>query len=293
MRAGGHRLRAGIAAAGRRSAPVGPPAVRWASGGPRLAVCANGASTSRGAVVVPRTGARRSSLGALSRGRWASRASFGGWGRCGRLFSAPPMCQAGWSRGSWGCGRGLLLSGGRFKTPRPFGPPPASGGLAPPQGRRRISGKSGFFAHFFAKMHAFRAFSGKIGHAAHAKGTALDARQAAPSGARRFTCAPVGAGLAAGFPECAPQGGHTPQNLTLFACELPAGPRAARMPRRRLGGRTVAQSPRPFPSGKGGEGSRIPRGGESPAGGQRCGAGYGLRAGERSESACCSVRGRP
>ena len=51
--------------------------------------------------------------------------------------------------------------------------------------------------------------------------------------------------------------------------------------------------PPPFPTREGGEGSRIRCGGESPAGGQRCGAGYGLRAGERPESDCCSVRGRP
>ena len=230
---------------------------------------------------MPRTGARRSSLEALSRGRWATRAPFGGWGRCGLLISAPPMCRAGWSRGSWGCGRGRLLSGGRFKTPRPFGPPPASGGLAPPQGRRRISGKSGIFTHFFAKMHAFRAFSGKIGHAAHAKGTALDARQAAPAGARRFTCAPVGAGLAAGFPECAPQGGHTPQNLTLS----PASYQPGRMrPGCYAAGSGNAPSPNPpalSHPGKGARGHESARRGIAAAGR------------ERPESARCSVRGRP
>lgn len=91
-------------------------------------------------VFVPRTCARRSSLGSLHRGRWAGCSSFGGLGRCGLLFSAPPMCRAGWSRSPGGWGRGWLLSGGDLKPPGPIGPPPASGGLAPPMRRRRCRG---------------------------------------------------------------------------------------------------------------------------------------------------------
>ena len=98
-----------VTACGPGSCPVGPPT----SGGPRHALCAIGAAASRARRLrarPPRAG--RSSLCGLLRGRWAGRAPFGGWGRCGRLFSAPPMCQAGWSRGSWWLGRDRLLSGG-------------------------------------------------------------------------------------------------------------------------------------------------------------------------------------
>ena len=98
-----------VTACGPGSCPVGPPT----SGGPRHALCAIGAAASRARRLrarPPRAG--RSSLGGLLRGRWAGRAPFGGWGRCGRLFSAPPMCQAGWSRGPWWLSRYRLLSGG-------------------------------------------------------------------------------------------------------------------------------------------------------------------------------------
>ena len=129
-----------VTACGPGSCPVGPPT----SGGPRHALCAIGAAASRTRRLrarPPRAG--RSSLDGLLRGRWAGRAPFGGWGRCGRLFSAPPMCQAGWSRGPWWLGRYRLLSGGDLKqalravsAASGLGPP-ASGGLAPPSERRR------------------------------------------------------------------------------------------------------------------------------------------------------------
>ena len=112
-------------------------AARWR---PRHALCAFSRSASRAGVFVPRTGARRSSPGSLHRGRWPGCSSFGGWGRCGRLFSAPPMCRAGWSRSPGGWSRWWLLSGGDLNPPGPIGPPPASGGLAPPMRRRRCRG---------------------------------------------------------------------------------------------------------------------------------------------------------
>lgn len=149
-------------------------AAKWR---PRHALCVFGRSASRAGVFVPRTGARRSSLGSLHRGRWPGCSPFGGWGRCGRLFSAPPMCRAGWSRSPGGWCRGWLLSGGDLNPPGPIGPPPARGGL-----RRRRDGGA-------------------------AEGATLDARHTAPAGARRFAFAPAGAGPAADFSECAPQGG--------------------------------------------------------------------------------------
>lgn len=112
-------------------------AAKWR---PRHALCAFSRSASRAGVFVPRTGARRSSPGSLHRGRWPGCSSFGGWGRCGLLFSAPPMCRAGWSRSPGGWCRGWLLSGGDLNPPGPIGPPPASGGLAPPMRRRRCRG---------------------------------------------------------------------------------------------------------------------------------------------------------
>lgn len=112
-------------------------AAKWR---PRHALCVFSRSASRAGVFVPRTGARRSSPGSLHRGRWPGCSPFGGLGRCGLLFSAPPMCRAGWSRspGVW-CRR-WLLSGGDLNPPGPVGPPPASGGLAPPMRRRRCRG---------------------------------------------------------------------------------------------------------------------------------------------------------
>lgn len=50
------------------------------------------------------------------------------------------MCRAGWSRSPGGWCRGWLLSGGDLNPPGPIGPPPASGGLAPPMRRRRCRG---------------------------------------------------------------------------------------------------------------------------------------------------------
>lgn len=233
-------------------------AAKWR---PRHALCVFSRSASRAGVFVPRTGARRSSPGSLHRGRWPGCSSFGGWGRCGRLFSAPPMCQAGWSRSPGGWCRGWLLSGGDLNPPGPIGPPPASGGLAPPTRRRRIH----------------------------------DATPAAPStaspGAHCCAYAPGNAPPAADFSECAPQGGHTPKNLTLFARlathRAASGPEATPRTRRT----PLPQSPRPFPVGKGGEGSRI-----------RCGGDGGcshrtacrlLRSWPTMISAChCRVKGR-
>ena len=129
-----------VTACGPGRCPVGPPT----SGGPRRALCAIGAAASRTRRLrarPPRAG--RSSLDGLPRGRWAGRAPFSGWGRCGRLFSAPPMCQAGWSRGPWWLNRYRLLSGGDLKSgpsgrlgrKRPRAP--RKRGAAPPSKRRR------------------------------------------------------------------------------------------------------------------------------------------------------------
>ena len=156
---------------------------------------------------------------------------------------------------------GWLLSGGDLNPPGPIGPPPASGGLAPPT------------------------------NGGAAEGATLDARHTAPAGTRRFAFAPAGAGPAADFSECAPQGGHTPKNLTLFARlathRAAGGPEATPRTRRT----PLPQSPRPFPVGKGGEGSRI-----------RCGGDGGcshrtacrlLRSWPTMISAChCRVKGR-
>ena len=162
MRAGGHRLRAGIAAAGHGLRAGKLPGRAPASGGPRHALCAIGAAASRTRRLrarPPRAG--RSSLGGLLRGRWAGRAPFGGWGRCGRLFSAPPMCQAGWSRGPWWLGRCRVLSGGDLNPPGPSGRPPQAGGLRRRNTAAQIPKKQGI-AHIFAKYKQFTRFSAKI-----------------------------------------------------------------------------------------------------------------------------------
>ena len=233
-------------------------AAKWR---PRHALCVFSRSASRVGVFVPRTGARRSSLGSLHRGRWPGCSSFGGWGRCGRLFSAPPMCRAGWSRSPGGWSRWWLLSGGDLNPPGPFGPPPASGGLAPPMRRRRCRG-------------------GNARRSTHRTGGRTSLRF------RARWCWPC-----CRFFGVRPTGGHTPKNLTLFArlaTHRAAGgpeatPRARRTP--------LPQSPRPFPVGKGGEGSRI-----------RCGGDGGcshrtacrlLRSWPTMISAChCRVKGR-
>lgn len=140
---------------------------------------------------MPRTGARRSSLEALSRGRWASRAPFGGWGRCGRLFSAPPMCQAGWSRGSCGCGRGRLLSGGRFKSPRPFRAAPR---------KRGACAAAGTAAHFreVGDFFAFSAQNACILHVFHEKSPYPPALSHSGKGARGHGIRAAGNRLRAG-----------------------------------------------------------------------------------------------
>lgn len=240
-------------ACGPKERPDRAAAVRWASAGPRLAVCAKGASASRGAVVVPRTGARRSSLEALSRGRWASRASFGGWGRCGRLFSAPPMCQAGWSRGSWGCGRGRLLSGGRFKTPRPFRAAPRKRGACAAAGTAAHFRKAGIFAHFSRKMHAFCTFSpencpcsARQRNDTGSPGSRIAGRTSLHMRARRR-------GPCSRFSGVRPAGGHTPQNLTLS----PASYQPGRMrPGCHAAGSGDAPSPNPPALSQPGKGTR-------------------------------------
>ena len=127
--------------------------------------------------------------------------------------------------------------------------------------------------------------------AALPRGATLDARHTAPAGTRRFAFAPAGAGPAADFSECAPQGGHTPKNLTLIArlaTHRAAGgpeatPRARRTP--------LPQSPRPFPVGKGSEGSRIRCGGDGGCSHRT--ARRLLRSWPTMISAChCRVKGR-
>ena len=101
-----------VTACGPGRCPVGPPT----SGGPRRALCAIGAAASRTRRLrarPPRAG--RSSLGGLP-GRLGLALPSGGWGRCGRLFSTPPWCQAGWSRKPGGLSRDRLLSGGDLKS---------------------------------------------------------------------------------------------------------------------------------------------------------------------------------
>lgn len=221
MRAGGHRLRAGIAAAGiaaaghglragklpGRAAHIGRPSACPLRFRPcRFPGTPSSCPASTGRAVVARG----------SSGPSGACAPFGGWGRCGRLFSTPPWCQAGWSRKPGGLCRRSLLAGGDLKT----GP------------------------------------SGRLGRK----------RPRAPR--KRGACAAV---KTAALPVRKPS---THNDLsTISDNDTPIPP--------------------PFPTREGGEGSRIRFGGESPAGGQRCGAGYGLRAGERPESDCCSVRGRP
>ena len=204
-------------------------AAKWR---PRHALCVFSRSASRVGVFVPRTGARRSSLGSLHRGRWPGCSSFGGWGRCGRLFSAPPMCRAGWSRSPGGWSRWWLLSGGDLNPPGPIGPPPRKRGAcaadetaALPRGQRWTLDTPHRRAHV-----------------------------ASLSRPLVLALLPIS--------RSAPHRGHTPKNLTLFArlaTHRAAGgpeatPRARRTP--------LPQSPRPFPVGKGGEGSRIRCGGD-------------------------------
>lgn len=168
-------------------------AAKWR---PRHALCAFSRSASRVGVFVPRTGARRSSLGSLHRGRWPGCSPFGGVGRCGRLFSAPPMCRAGWSRSPGGWCRWWLLSGGDLNPPRAYRPAPRKRGACAADERRRTH----------------------------------DATPAAPTtaspGAHCCAYAPGNAPPAADFSECAPCGhwpaGHTPRNLTGSAACLPS-----------------------------------------------------------------------
>lgn len=149
----------------------------------------------------------------------------------------------------------------RFKTPRPFGPPPASGGLAPPMRRRRCRG-------------------GNAGRSTHRTGGRTSLRF------RARWCWPC-----CRFFGVRPTGGHTPKNLTLFArlaTHRAAGgpeatPRARRTP--------PPQSPRPFPVGKGGEGSRIRCGGDGGCSHRT--ARRLLRSWPAMISAChCRVKGR-
>lgn len=77
----------------------------------------------RRAAVVARQPPSRSMAGPLS---------LRGVGSLRAVISAPPMCRAGWSRCPSGWCRWWLLSGGDLNPPGPIGPPPASGGLAPP-----------------------------------------------------------------------------------------------------------------------------------------------------------------
>lgn len=185
----------------------------------------------------------------------------GGVGRCGRLFSAPPMCRAGWSRSPGGWCRGVVAFRRRFESPRAYRPAPRKRGACAADERRRTH----------------------------------DATPAAPStaspGAHCCAYAPGNAPPAADFSECAPQGGHTPKNLTLFArlaTHRAAGgpeatPRARRTP--------LPQSPLPFPVGKGGEGSRIRYGGDGGCSHRT--ARRLLRSWPTMISAChCRVKGR-
>lgn len=121
-----------------------------------------------------------------------------------------------------------MLSGGDLNPPGPIGPPPASGGLAPPT------------------------------NGGAAEGATLDARHTAPAGARRFAFAPAGAGPAADFSECAPQGGaHTEKSNPVRPLGYPPG-------RRRPGGHAAGSTdapapiPPPFPRGERGRGVTDP-----------------------------------
>lgn len=233
-------------------------AAKWR---PRHALCVSGRSASRAGVFVPRTGARRSSPGSLHRGRWPGCSSFGGVGSL-RAFVLSSSNVPGWVVSQpWWLVSVVVAFRRRFESPRAYRPAPRKRGACAADERRRIH----------------------------------DATPAAPMtaspGAHRCAYAPGNAPPAADFSECAPQGGHTPKNLTLFARlathRAAGGPEATPRTRRT----PLPQSPRPFPVGKGGEGSRIRCGGDGGCSHRT--ARRLLRSWPTMISAChCRVKGR-
>lgn len=104
-------------------------AAKWR---PRHALCVFGRSASRAGVFVPRTGARRSSLGSLHRGRWPGCSSFGGVGSL-RAFVLSSSNVPGWVVSQpWWLVSGVVAFRRRFESPRAYRPAPRLRGLAPP-----------------------------------------------------------------------------------------------------------------------------------------------------------------
>lgn len=149
----------------------------------------------------------------------------------------------------------------RFESPRAYRPAPRKRGACAADERRRCRG-------------------GNAGRSTHRTGGRTSLRF------RARWCWPC-----CRFFGVRPTGGHTPKNLTLFArlaTHRAAGgpevtPRARRTP--------LPQSPRPFPVGKGGEGSRIRCGGDGGCSHRT--ARRLLRSWPTMISAChCRVKGR-
>lgn len=119
------------------------------------------------------------------------------------------------------------------------------------------------FRRRFESPRAYRPAPRKRGAcAADERRRTHDATPAAPTtaspGAHRCAYAPGNAPPAADFSECAPQGGHTPKNLTMFARlathRAAGGPEATPRTRRT----PLPQSPPPFPRGERGRGVTDP-----------------------------------
>lgn len=127
-----------------------------------------------------------------------------GVGSLRAVISAPPMCRAGWSRSPGGWCRWWLLSGGDLNPPGPIGPPPASGGLAPP-----TNGGAPMTPHLPHPRPHHRAHI-----TTHTRPAMLHLQPISRS---------------------APHAGHTPRNLTGSAACLPSAYGfATRWPRRGL-----------------------------------------------------------
>ena len=267
MRAGGHRLRAGIAAAGiaaaghglragtlpGRAAHIGrPSACPLRHRCSRFPDAPSSCPASKGRAVVA---------------RWSSTRSMGGPRSLRRVGSLRAFVLSSSKVPSWVVARPLVVGSmlvtfrRRFKI-RPFGPsrplaasgPPQAGGL-----RRRQNGGA-------------------------AEGMTHDAPTTAPPGAHCYAYAPNDARPAADFPECAPWG-HTPRNLTLFAHQPPtaAASGAEAVP---VGSGCASSHPPALPCA-----GRGARGHDSAAAGIRC-VGWVVGAGARRAGRPGSRRGR-
>lgn len=151
------------------------------------------------------------------------------------------------------------------KPPGPSGRPPQAGGLRRRRDGGAFPGNRGFLRIFSRKCIRFAHFPEKSAMQHTPKEQPLTPGKPHRRAHVVSHARPSVLVLQPVFRSAPRRGAHAakPNPVRLLATHR--GCDAARRPRRRLGGRTIAQSPRPFPSGKGGEGSRI------RAAGNRCG----------------------